>query len=955
MSKYLFFTDPHIDRKGEFSETTEDGLTTYLHRVRDSLLWVSTQIANTSPDYVVCGGDVFDSTGYVDSSSNKVAAECLWDISKTCSLGNIPFYILAGNHDFESIKNNIHNLHFLERFSVVVVDRPCEIRSGVFLLPWAEKLDLDLLKNKRLTFSHVDVIGSPLIKGKPSDVGLSESDFSGLVINGHYHNPSKVGKVINVGSLVSRNFRDVDSARKRIALIDDETLNVEFMENPHDVQFVDISLNDKKVVDKISKELRTGDLDKYCNVYMRVKFDEDSKELADSISAVAKNAKLELLPRKIDQVVDAYVDETFSPDENLKGYVNTVISDKEKAGKVISKGSEYIRRVLDCDDRVSNLPIIFSDVTIKNYQSVTFLYLNLKDIGMLYVQGANGSGKSTIPEAIYWCITGVSLRGYTGDDVIQYGKDNVSVSLNFSVGSKKYSIIRTRGSTGNKVQLNIIGESDTDISLRKKRDTDKEIQRLIGRSRTVLQHSVFLTSDLNTKFTSLSYPDRVKLLEQVTDSDIYSDVYVLVDKDYKDLLSRVDAFSIKLKYINENISSLQTKRDRLSEEFSTAKSDRESSLLKYKSALSDLYNKRDIVQNELSKYSSLSKSTSEEIAFHNNTRDEVNAKYLDISKQLVSIQRDIRNSEETSKNYSSLIAAGKCPTCHSEISKDHELLHELSSIDSCIGDFKKTEYELSIDTRELKRCLDEISSLIGSKTTENNKVNKAILESSSFLRDIEEDINKVKISLDKIRNSLDLYTAKFEELNLLLDDYTKDSLSVETDIKFLNQELDILSEVKDAFSTKGIRSRVLSTVTLPFINKRLDMYSDILGMQCYISCKREKKSSDIVDELDVIIPGNKTYKGCSRGEKRKIDIAIQCAINDLAIATGGSYINLLVCDEIIDPMDDEGVFNFISILKKKSADTSIVLISHRPFVSTYFSNKLLLVNKNGETEVTTSI
>jgi DNA repair exonuclease SbcCD ATPase subunit len=137
---------------------------------------------------------------------------------------------------------------------------------------------------------------------------------------------------------------------------------------------------------------------------------------------------------------------------------------------------------------------------------------------------------------------------------------------------------------------------------------------------------------------------------------------------------------------------------------------------------------------------------------------------------------------------------------------------------------------------------------------------------------------------------------------------------------------------------------------LPFLNSKILDYSDRLGQPCQLDY-RQTKSGDLEEKVEVTLPGKKTYRGLSRGEKMMVDLSIQCALNDLAVATGGSHVNLLICDEVIDAIDEPTLKAFVEVLESKAGTMTIFLMAHRPFLDARLPNKLLLVKRNGITHL----
>ncbi|KKL53119.1 hypothetical protein LCGC14_2278650, partial [marine sediment metagenome] len=87
--------------------------------------------------------------------------------------------------------------------------------------------------------------------------------------------------------------------------------------------------------------------------------------------------------------------------------------------------------------------MIITKIKLKNFIShndteIEFPY------GVSILMGENGSGKSSIIDAIYYSICGEQVRGDTINDLIKEGKNSARVILNFQHGGIEYEVSRDR-------------------------------------------------------------------------------------------------------------------------------------------------------------------------------------------------------------------------------------------------------------------------------------------------------------------------------------------------------------------------------------------------------------------------------------------------------------------------------------------------------------------------------
>jgi DNA repair exonuclease SbcCD nuclease subunit len=966
--RFLVFSDPHITTKAEFSSPTEDGFTTYLHRVFASFNWIEQLIGEHSPDFVAMLGDLFETTGFVETTALKCATQACKSLAAFCKHKGTPLYWLVGNHDIYSPKHRVHNLEFLrlEPWGEVV-DRPGKrvMMKGlpVFFQPWTDDPgSIEIPADTIIVLSHITIQGAILNSAKRSEEGFKIVDADDrYIFNGHHHTQETLdNRIYNIGSLLSRNFTDVDSGPKGATLVElgGYSVNATFLPNPYDVPFRDVRIENEKqaLVWKERVESGTAGFD---NAFIRVRYEEEFAEVAEQLACFTKGSRLEPIPR-LNTVREEHISETFSPEDNFRQYVEDVFLFDEEGDRqrVLEAGLSYLAEVAQDKDRVHTRPIYFKRLRARDFQQLGEVDIDLSDQGLVWVEGvnqddpadSNGAGKSTVPEAIYWCLTGKSLRGYTGDDVIRWGQSSCEVSLDLKIGSQDYTIIRSR--KPGKVTLLQDGE---EIDIRRSKDTDKVIAELIGRSKDVLQHSIFLTADLQTRFTALLYPDRVRLLEQITDAAIYSDVEQLVKKDTASTSSAlavskgiVEKHNASLVRLNQRIQEINGQLIEIKREQETKLAELKQSLLFKMGRMQSL----KFLKNEL--YARREQLTEEEriayLAIDTATKAE-----RKIWSDLMEFRGALKSKEAALDSGHRLAEHGCCPTCGTEGIglAGTPLMKKLYLLAQEVDGLKQNESQIADKHSRLQ-------SLVEKKTAEHEAVNSKLRALAAELKPVEQESQSIEFHITQIKQQMSEERsrgketeARRDEIKISIGETGVELAKEEENVEKLTKDAYVLEWLTEAFSTKGIRARMLSTVTIPFLNAKLEQYSETMGLPCQLTSEVESKGGKTDNKIDVVFGGNRTYKGCSRGEKRRVDLAIQAAINDLSIATGGSKVNLLIADEVIDPLDEAGVSSFVEVLKQKTHVASVLLITHKPFVDTYATKRWRLIKSNGVTRIET--
>ena len=92
-----------------------------------------------------------------------------------------------------------------------------------------------------------------------------------------------------------------------------------------------------------------------------------------------------------------------------------------------------------------NHPIIIDRLVLKNFKSLRHEEIRFQD-GITGILGNNGTGKSSIVQAIFFALYGVQATGIAADYIVSgfaSPKERCEVRLDFSVGGEKYAVVRT--------------------------------------------------------------------------------------------------------------------------------------------------------------------------------------------------------------------------------------------------------------------------------------------------------------------------------------------------------------------------------------------------------------------------------------------------------------------------------------------------------------------------------
>lgn len=289
--KICIFTDSHWSAYSSILRRRGERYSMRLENLLKSISWVEELAQSHSCDSILCLGDFFDKS---DLTSEELTAlnQIQW-----CG---IPHTYLVGNHEMgrSSLEYSSAHLFNLGHNSIVIDNQQNYVvgNTEICFLPYiceygrgalAEYFTFQLPPERRIIFSHND------IKGIQMGTFLSTEGFDiddikqncRLFLNGHLHNYTQYGNIINIGNLTGQNFSEDATRYSHYAIIlDTETFEIQYFENPYAFNFYKLDLTGQSdaVIERQLTSVKS-------NSVITVKVDETKDKLVNSIIQANSN------------------------------------------------------------------------------------------------------------------------------------------------------------------------------------------------------------------------------------------------------------------------------------------------------------------------------------------------------------------------------------------------------------------------------------------------------------------------------------------------------------------------------------------------------------------------------------------------------------------------------------------------------------------------------------------
>lgn len=611
--------------------------------------------------------------------------------------------------------------------------------------------------------------------------------------------------------------------------------------------------------------------------------------------------------------------------------------------------------------------INFRKLTLHNFLSFGHSTIEFEDDGFIRVTGinenpddlavSNGSGKSSLWEAIVWALTGDTIRG-TKQVANIYGEDGTYVELEFDVDSNHYNILRSKDHKEYKTNIRILIDGK-DCSGKGIRDSEKLLaQYLPDITASLLGSVIILGQGLPQKFTNNSPSGRKEVLEKLSKSDFM----------IEDLKSRVTSRRLELhktiREIEDTILASTTTKNYLQEQIQVSHKALESL------DGSDLQRQLTNAQSELSGYQS-EKDSAQSCA--DSTQQSIN----DINQQLQQLaELKHQHEAEVETEYKERLTEAEftasrlnaernskareitrienikdiCPTCGQRLPDVHkpdttELRDELAQLEA---EYKSAEEALQSIKKEQDTKLSLISSdFVAKKLELTSSLAEAVKLSEGYrgaVRDADQKINLVTSKISELQRLLAQLETTIQNYQQTIETNSNKIRELDEQLMYNNSEKDLQQthlDVVNKFETalkRDFRGFLLSTI-IEYIQQRAKIYSEVIFETDKVGFCLDGNNIDIT-YLD------KAYENLSGGEKQKIDLIIQFSIRDMLCNHLGFTSNVLVLDEVFDGLDMIGCQRVLDVISSLTDIKNIFIVTHRKDLSIPTDKEIVVVKSS---------
>lgn len=543
--------------------------------------------------------------------------------------------------------------------------------------------------------------------------------------------------------------------------------------------------------------------------------------------------------------------------------------------------------------------IIFKTIRYKNLLSTgnQFTTIPLNDHKTTLIVGKNGSGKSTMIEALSFGLYGKPYRKINKPQLINsITKKDMVIEIEFSVDDVEYKIIR-----GIKPA---IFELYKNGNLLNQDAASKDYQETLEKQILKINHKSFcqvlvLGTASFVPFMQLTAQARRDIIEDLLDLQIFTTMNVLLKdrnaangEELTEVLIEKKTSKTQLDMMKSYYDTVQKSNEKFIEERQSKIVATEILLNNAEKEISEIFEQGDSLKTKLL------------------GKESVKANITKAEQFKIKFKESIRNLE---KEMSFYIEHENCPICH-------------QNIDQEFREIKKKEIVDNIKNLDLK------IERLGKQRDDWDKELEIFNNYTSELQDLSLKLSQINAKKAGWSENIQNWQTEIKDVNENNQFISQDRIEdVENVLRELDErhmalinEKDILVTTQAILKDGGIKSTIIKQY-VPIINQLINKY--LAAMDFFVNFELNEQFEETIKSRG---HDDFSYGSFSEGEKLRIDLAVLFTWRAIAKMRNSVNTNLLIMDEVFDSsLDVNGADEFMKIIRNMAADNNTFVISHR--------------------------
>ena len=516
------------------------------------------------------------------------------------------------------------------------------------------------------------------------------------------------------------------------------------------------------------------------------------------------------------------------------------------------------------------------------------------------IMGENGSGKSTILDALTFALFGKPFRKINKPQLVNSvnGADCL-VEIEFTIGTKHYHV--SRGIKPNIFTITCNGVEIPSPAAAKDYQDILESQ-ILGFSYKSFCQVVILGSSTFVPFMQLPAGQRREIIEDLLDISIFgqmNDALKTKVSEHKEKVNTVKSeIALKTQYIDLQTSTLAS----IKQSNDTEVDDLKTKIAEHTKALDTSSTQAETLNLQIT-------AMEEKEAY---AQLDANIKSLDKAKNIKSkLEGKVAGYD---KQLKFLHEKDDCPTCEQTIDEAFKRSAETTKT------AERDVHQKHLD--ELNHRITQFKDKIGLGNNIKTEIEGVVAQ----LNSVKSDMNATQRVINSLNEQIAKVDAKRDtkEIEAGIAEAKEALVEFESQKEELASKAEVFKVVAGLLKDSGIKTLIVKQY-LPIINQLVNGYLAKLDFFVKFNLDENFDEKILSRHRDDF-----SYASFSEGEKSRIDLALLLTWRAIARMKNSCATNLLLLDEVFDSsLDDGGLAEVTKILYNLGEDQNIFVVSHK--------------------------
>ena len=544
--------------------------------------------------------------------------------------------------------------------------------------------------------------------------------------------------------------------------------------------------------------------------------------------------------------------------------------------------------------------IVFKRLTFKNFLSVgnQDVTINLNETKTTLIHGTNGSGKSTVLDALTYSLFNKPARNINLPQLLNaQNKKGLLTEIVFSVGRNDFTVLR-----GMKPKVFKIFKNGEELdSKAADKDNQQHLEQNILKMnlKTFLQ-VVILGSTNYIPFMAMSAAHRRDCVEDFLDIKVFSTMSVLAKE-------RLRGLKDNLRVLEGDINNADFKIEVQEERVNEIQQKAKESTQEYKDELKQISEGIARTRTLITRVELHQSNVLE----HRQRLDENKPaeKVSEVQKVIAKLEQ---KSERLQKEIDFYADKDDCPTCLQAITletKNNNIQRNTDTIKKNCSHILEGQVVIDKMSTTLR--------LIGHRDKHLESLRNSLTKYYTELHNLESRGKRVVDKIREIEDDTGDYNKEQGKLELMLEQ--------KTELK--GRRMDLLTTIKEhevvanLLRDGGIKTQIVKQY-LPVMNKIIRQYLTDLDLPIHFILDEEFK-----EQIASPLHQDFSYASFSEGQKARIDLSLMFCWREIGKLKNSVSANILFLDEVFSSsLDETGKELLLALIRYKLDDSTRVFV-----------------------------